>query len=437
MGLSVGELDKQISMGMGSQSVRKLTLLLALAMATVGLATLPVAPAQAVGGWYVNASTGGTYIKALGGTVSSDLTAASAVSGLASTTSKNSTANVAVAGLANIGAIETRTSSEVASGAVTLTSWARVAGVNLLNGLVKIDAVETTITTKGTPEGASSWSANHQFLGIKILGLELPVDLPDNFAASIPGVATVSLNYAANSKGTDTTNTIGWALAIQLLKPRDGFNAGTTIILNPVSQAMLYANPDVAATVGGHAYGTRVQANVGDQVKVVSDPTARIVTPVATSGGNELRNTTATINLPGLLTTGAVTSTSTSAKTGKDATVVNSNKTVGLNLLNGLIKADVIEVTASGKRVNGVWTGQLKMTTVNLVVAGQTIPLNVGPNTRIDVLGLGEVVVNRQVQSTTNRQNLIQALYIKLDTARAGLPVGAVIEVGVAATVIY
>ncbi len=77
------------------------------------------------------------------------------------------------------------------------------------------------------------------------------------------------------------------------------------------------------------------------------------------------------------------------------------------------------------------------MTTVNLVVAGQTIPLNVGPNTRIDVLGLGEVVVNRQVQSTTNRQNLIQALYIKLDTARAGLPVGAVIEVGVAATVIY
>jgi hypothetical protein len=50
----------------------------------------------------------------------------------------------------------------------------------------------------------------------------------------------------------------------------------------------------------------------------------------------------------------------------------------------------------------------------------------------IDVANLGRVTINHQ-KKTTNA-NLIRAIVIKLDTARAGLPVGAEVEVGVATT---
>ncbi|HWJ10611.1 MAG TPA: choice-of-anchor P family protein [Nocardioides sp.] len=397
----------------------------------------PGAQAAPVDDWNYSANTGATYIKALGSTVSSDLTAQTAINGGPARTQSNSTAAVNVTGLASVGAAETRTTATKSGGSIKIESWARTAGVSLLNGLIKIDAVESTVTTTGNPDGTSSAVGNHKLLGIKILGVNLPVDIPKNYAVNIPGVAAISLNSTYHAGTSELAGTRSWAVAVQLLKPKDGFNAGTIIILSPVNHYLQEAVPAAnAPRLGGLAYSSRIQAKVGTQISVVSDPTAFIGTPFNGSNGTTLRNTTATVSLPGIATLGTLTSTSTSKRdsTTGDAEIVNSNKTVGLNLLGGLIKADAIEVTASAKLVNGVWTQSMKMTTVNLVIAGAQIPINVSPNTSIDVAGLGKVELNKQGVAAASKINRIDGLRITLNTAQAGLPVGAVIEFAVAAT---
>ncbi|MFC7502197.1 choice-of-anchor P family protein, partial [Nocardioides sp. GCM10030258] len=184
--------------------------------------------------------------------------------------------------------------------------------------------------------------------------------------------------------------------------------------------------------LSGTAYGTRVDASVGDSIQVISDPTARVGTPYGSSNGKTLTNTTAGVNVPGVLTTGVVTSTTTSTRdVFGNAEIVNTNRTAGLNLLGGLIKATAIKVTASGKLQDGVWTSDMKMELVNLVIAGKTIPINVSPNTVINVAGLGEVAINLQRKHPGGAYlNRIDGVRITLSTAQAGLPVGAVIELG-------
>lgn len=425
-------------MGMGSQTVRKLVSLAAFVLMGVGLVAVPSPAHAATTEWYFSANTGATYVKALGGAVSSDLTAASGISGGPDTTSKNSTLSANVANLLSAGAAETRTTATRNSARdLTLNSYARVAGVNLLNGLIKIDAVETDINTIAKADGTHTVNGGTKFLGIKIAGVNLPATIPLNYGVSIPGVAAISLNNVTHASKDGLTATLGWGLAVQLLGEYGGYDVGTTIVLNPVNHYLTEVIPaSDGPRLGGFAYATKVQANVTNQVKVISDPTAIVYTPYGGSQGKELTNSTASVNLPGLLTVGAIKSTSTSSKdnaTG-NAEIRNSNATAKVNVLNGLIKADAIEVIATGKRTNGVWSHTEQMNLVNLVIAGNAIPINVSPNTVINVAGLGKVEINVRSALPSSMINGIVGLRITLDTAKAGLPAGAVVELAFAAT---
>ncbi|WP_028654584.1 choice-of-anchor P family protein [Nocardioides sp. J54] len=419
-------------------NIRKLLSLIAFLATATALVAVP-APAQAapVDDWNYSANTGATYIKALGNIVSSDLTAQTAINGGPARTHSNSTAAANVLNLASVGAAETRTTATKDGANIKIESWSRTAGVSLLNGLIKLDAVESTVVTTGKPDGTSSAVGNHKLLGIKILGVNLPVNIPQNYGVNIPGVAAISLNTTYHAGTSELSATRSWAVAVQLLKSRDGYDAGTVIILSPVNHYLQEATPAAnAPRLGGFAYSSRIQAKVGTQISVVSDPTAYTGTPFDGSNGNTLRNSTATVSLPGIATLGTLTSTSTSKRDSSNgnAEITNTNKTVGLNLLGGLIKADAIEVTASAKLVDGVWTQSMKMSTVNLVIAGQKIPIDVAPNTAIDIAGLGKVEINKQGTLPAQKINRIDGLKITLDTAQAGLPVGAVIELAIAAT---
>ncbi|GAA4809351.1 choice-of-anchor P family protein [Nocardioides caeni] len=423
--------------------MRKLLTFFAFVLTGVALTAVP-APAQAAPVWYYSASTGATYVNVLNSTVSSDLTAQTSISGGPSKTAQNSTAAVDVSKLLSVGAAQTKTSAVNTGNEVTMTSWARTAGVNLLNGLITADALETTTTTVGKADGTVSATGETKLLGLKIIGVKLPLTIPKNYSVSIPGVATITANTTIQKGDSELSSTNSWALAVQLLKPRDGYAAGVTLIVNPMVQYITGVEPSSEpARLAGFSFSSRVQANVGDAVKVVSDPTAYIGVPMAGSNGNTLKNSTVSANVPGVLTLGTLTSTSTSSRDEVgNADVLTTNKTAGINVLGGLVKADAIEVSAHGvyklnTQTNKFeYTSELKMTTLNLVIAGQAIPVNVGPNTTLNILGLGKVELNKQVTYPGSKMNRIDGLKITLDTAQAGLPVGATIEFAIAATII-
>ncbi len=420
--------------------MRKFATIVAFGLVGASLVAGPAPTAQAADIVYSYAArTGGTYVKVFDGTVNSDVTAQSSVTGgRDSATSKNSTAAVTVKDLLRVGAVETKTDATVGASSTTLHSYARTSGVNLLNGLIKIDAVTTDISTVGRSDGTTSSSGGTELAGIHIAGVDLPVTIPENFSASIPNIATVSLNVRLHGKVDQSAATTAWAVGVTLLRARAGYSKGVTILLNPVNHFLAEATPATGVPLHGQAYGTRVEAHVSDAVEVLSDPTAFIATPRGSSTNKTLQNQTLGVNVPGLLTAGVVTSTTQSTKDEKgNAFIRNINETAKLNLLGGLIKADAIKVMAQGRKLDGKWTSVMKMTTVNLVIAGQAIPINVSPNTIIDVAGLGQVAINLQQKNPNGAaQNRITGIKITLDTERAGLPIGAVIELGVATTAI-
>lgn len=411
---------------------RYLAIPVALAAMVVTLIAPPASAATLSYNYF--AYSGGSIIRAVGTTISSDLTAQSGISGTAiPNSSSNKVAGVKVDGLATLGAVETKTSS-AASGldGVQLTSDSQTLAVSLLNGLITADAVKTRNTTTGSPNGISG-TASTQFLNIKIAGVDLPLNIPKNYKVSIPGVATIVLNGSVQSEqeGGILYNQ-GYGLGIWLLQPYAGAPTGSTIFLNPTFAALAPGIPVNQPQVGGFAYGTQVLVSAGSEVSGQVGKTAAIGTPPGGTAGKTSTNTTATANVPGVLKASAIISTTTATVSATSAEVTNTNEIAGVNLFDGIITADAIKVTAHSKKVNGVLTRDLKLEFVNLKVAGNAIPIDVGPNTTINVAGLGKVVINEQIQ--TSNANRVRGIYVKLLEPKGGLGTGAEVEVAVAAS---
>lgn len=377
--------------------------------------------------------SGGTQIQALGTTISSDLTAQSGISGskLPNADSTN-VAAVRAGTLASIGAVETSVTAAAFGDGVRLTSKAQTARINLLNGLIKADAVKTTNVSTATVDGGMVAASNTEFVNLSISGNTLPVVIPKNYTIGIPGVATITLNGSQTVTKAGGSYTTGFGLSLTLLQARGTAPAGARVILNPTFAATLPPIPFSASQLGGMAYGTRVTTDVGSEISVEAGRSAPVGTPPSGTENETLRNSTLAVRVPGVINAGAVESTSKSVTVPGFAEITNTNQIANLFLFSGLIQAKAIKVTAHSRKVDGVFTADQKLEFVGLKIAGQPIDINIAPNTSINVANLGIVTLNQQIE--TANANLIRALDIKLTFARAGLPIGAHVEVAVATT---
>lgn len=376
--------------------------------------------------------SGGSIVRALNNTVTSALTAASSIEGpTVGATDSNSLAAASVPSIAALGAINTSESSSSIPGGVQVTSHARTAGVNLLNGLITASAVDTTAVARYV-NGATSSQTSTTFVGLHIVGVNLPVTIPQNFDVNLPGVAQVVLNASFTAKQGPNVMTQGAGLYLSLLKPRGANAVGAAAYLNPTYAAIGAVDPVTKTSVGGYAYGTKVSAKVGTLANVRSDATAPISLAGGGTSGATKSNAIAAVNLNPVLQIGAVTTTAAGTNNSTVADARTSVEIAGVNLFNGLIKADAIKGVAHAHRpAAGPTTTDRSVTFVNLTVAGRVIPLNVSPNTVINVLNLGTVTIN--AQGVTPNATLVRVIDIKLSTADYGLPVGAEVEIGTAA----
>ena len=161
---------------------------------------------------------------------------------------------------------------------------------------------------------------------------------------------------------------------------------GVTAALAPVAEAQ---------SVSGKAYGAFVQSPLGTQQSAVA------VLPTVTADDGAMADDAAEgMSVPGTLTTDALTGT-TSGAIG-DAAAAQSVATVfNVNLLNGLITASsltaTVSSTSSGARAT---SNALGSTFGDLVVNGVQVTSGDGaiaPNTRMDLPGVGYVVLNEQL----------------------------------------
>ena len=376
---------------------------------------------------------GGSLVRALDGTVTSDLTAASEINNTGLVSAHNSAAHLAVSNLLTAAAVSTSTTSSQIAGGYEVVSRAHTAGANVFGGAITVSAIDT-VTTSRVVNGVPSSSSTTKLVGVKIPGVNVPVNIPENFQVSIPNVATVILNYKLTSADKSNVMTIGAGLYIGLLKPYGDNAAGAAVTVNLTYAALGPARiPPSGHFIDGNAYGTQVTADVGSLAHVASDPTAPVDTPAGGTGGRPKTSNVAGVNLSSLARVGAVRDTVNGVNTNTVRDVKATSEVAGVNLFNGFIKARAVTATATAHgNAAGIKTAGTSRL-VQLVIGGKPISLGASPNSVLN-LGIGKITINQQIKQ--GGRITVRALDIVLGRAGYGFPAGAEIQVAVASAAV-
>jgi len=414
------------------------------ALSVMAASFASIAPANAVTPKYAyNVYAGATQVKALGVAVQSDPTAQSQIFGALSASRNNKIASARVGSVltAGVGQTDVSATTNSTTGGVTLVSHAKTAGLSLFGGLIKASAIETTATIDAE-SGEPTTDMKTDVLGLTIQGKAYKGGVDPNTGITIPGLLSITLNQQDAAANEDSAAIVGAGLRVTLLGPRNGTGAGATVAINPVA-LLLQPGFDTAQPgfpLQGTAYGAYVYANVGDEIEAETGRFAKVDMPTVGTDGRDQSNSTAKAYLQGVLNLGAIYSEQNGIRTDALSQSKESATIANVNLFNGLIAAKALSVhstaavTQDGDETKGTVDGG--MTFVSLTIAGQKIPVDVGPNTKINVAGLGTVTINKQIKAVQESSSSVRyhgqrtvGLEIVLDTKRAGLPVGAIIEV--------
>lgn len=178
-----------------------------------------------------------------------------------------------------------------------------------------------------------------------------------------------------------------------------------------------------AAGVSGEAYGTYVQMIGASLAK----------TPYAVlSAGNPLVDAqTPSVGMPGVAQAQNLVAMTSGAGDTHDASAQSSSTLESVNLLDGVVRADLVMAIVSSAIHGAVVNSNADGSTFSgLIVNGVSIPPDLAPNTRINVPLVGTVILNEQIRSgdgvnsTGLRVNMIHVL---VKDALTGITTGEII----------
>lgn len=331
------------------------------------------------------------------------------------------------------------TSESELTGAVTEQNSASIVGLNALNGLITADGVAAVANTEATLTSNLSNSDGSQFLNLRVNGLPIGANVAPNTTINLPGIGTVTLKKLSTFNNGIYRSLIVVDMITIDVTTQNSFNLpiGAKIVVGHAYSG--FQRRAAAPVVGGLAYATLATQRIGDDLRSRVGQTALQGIPCVGTAGQTLTQKIVGLGLPPVLSLGTGTTTAFGGPingTG-DAEATLTSTVANVGLLNGLISATSIKAVAQTKIVNGV---RIRSTAgsqfAGLKVLGITLPVNVAPNTTINLPGIGKVVLNQQIIPPANSSAMteVNAIHVYVTTANLlNLPIGAGIIVGHAA----
>lgn len=416
-------------------SPRTITRVVATA-ASVALTTTffmtPAATAADVQYFYA-ANAAGHYVDVLGGVVEDGPSASSQIH----TTSvplenSNTLAGADIAKLLHVEAISTSNATSAIDGGTQVTATAKAADVRLFDGRIRLNAVTTTSTVK-VVNGIASFSGQSELLGLVVNGKKIPVTVSPNTTIEIPGLAKVVINQTAGENLSDAGAKVrAAALEVTLLKDVGDYQKNTVIVLTPTSASASPDRPSDGSPLQGIAYALQATATVGDAVKIYAGPFARLQLPAGGTAGNSIEKSTVRVNVPNIAKADVLGSTVEGTRDPEKSAAEVSSRAASVNLLNGAITVDAVKSTAKVNRAATASQSTTEgiVTIVGLKIGGKPVNIDPKPNTSIDILGLGTLVLNQQIKTSTGI--IVRALDLEIGAKGKKLPVGAHLQVATA-----
>jgi hypothetical protein len=315
-----------------------------------------------------------------------------------------------------------RTSSSASSEASSI-----IQNVNVLSGLITANEIKVVASSKATATNATS-SNGSTFTNLVVAGRAFSATPGPNTRVNLQGLGYVILNKQTGQlSGTNATSITVRAIEVNVTTASRGLPAGTRLIIGHGHTGFdRTAAPHV---LGGEAYGLFASGLVGP-IAAQSGPWARAVVPCK-GGTNTVDLAQATIR--GVATVREIRDTASGQITASRSTVNSTSEIGAVNLLEGRIRADSLTATANARLqgTTGSATGSVSLVAAS--VGDIELAANPAPNTRVNLAGIGHVIVNQQIKqvSSTGVSMRVNALVVNVTTDNSlGLPVGTSIIVG-------
>jgi len=318
------------------------------------------------------------------------------------------------------GAVTTTASS---SPTMSAQATASTVNVSLLAGLITAQGLNAVSTTTLTSSGFQVSAAGSTFTNLLIAGI------PYNNPAPNTNINLIGLGYVVLNEQTSTINSKQGKMVVNMIDIHItvagnllGLDVGTEIIVSSATSGMIKAY--APAIVTGGSYGTSVASTL-----INSSPTAPVSLPCFGTAGQTITNSVGNVNIAGVLTSGTVTDTGKSNLTNPYSTGQMTSQVEGLNLLSGLITANVIysQVNATIADSHGVFeTGVGSFT--GLAVAGYpAINDSVPYNTQVSIAGLGTLYLKRVISNFPNPDSTeVRMIELVINQTNSyNLPIGA------------
>ena len=339
------------------------------------------------------------------------------------------------------------------AGAVTSTAYARktttntaevsntstIAGLNLLGGLITATAVKAVANVNATATQLNGNSTGSVFTNLVIAGTPISANPTPGTTISVPGVATVKLNNVViTGNHTKQRNVSVEMLTVQLLGGNGfGLPAGAKIVVAHATAG--YVRNQLPNLVGGQAYAATANATIGSVIQNKIGKAALVSIGCDGTNGKTVTNEIVDLNVDNLLSIGTGTTTASGGINGSGTIARTTAKIENASLLKiPPLGLPLIGFTAITAAVEDQFNGSIHTRSVagtqfaGLKVAGINIPVNVAPNTRIDLLGFGYVILNEQVVPAANKKGIMKVNGLRLvinKTNILGIKVGSEIIV--------
>jgi hypothetical protein len=308
-----------------------------------------------------------------------------------------------------------------------------VTGLSALDGLITADVIKAVANTSANTTTINSTPTGSQFVNLRIAGRSISADVAQNTRVNLPGVGYVLLKSVNKSgDGQRISKITVDMLTVVVTQETNAFDLPVNSRIVVAHAVSGFSRSEPAVIVGGQAYAATALTTT-DAFKNRVGKAAFVVIGCEGTGGKTRTNNVNTLDVGEVLSSGTGKTTAFGGPTAS-GTVAKTTATVqNVELLGSLIVADTVKAVAQDTFRNGQRFSSTQGTQfVGLEVAGEVVPVDVAPNTRIDLPGIGFVIVNEQklpaAGSTARTQvNGLRVVVNKNNTL--GVPVGTQIIV--------
>jgi uncharacterized repeat protein (TIGR01451 family) len=272
--------------------------------------------------------------------------------------------------------VEDTSTSQVTSTSLS-TATSETAFVSLLSGAIKADVAKGVSQSEAGPMAATYGSPGSYFTNLVINGssvasvkpnTHVTVYLPGTKVKLADAVLLEESGHASLTNGLWSSDHQINVVHVTLVAPLGTFPSGTEIVVNHAQSDATYptglACGTTPSTVSGDAYSAYAKGVVDGFVEVTGQVGDAVLPPY---GGAD-SDGAATVSIPSGVLAGAATN-STSGSLTRTANATSAATIAGVNLIGGVVTADLIDVTSSSSA-----TGTSASTTFGSTCANSTCP---------------------------------------------------------------